>query len=342
MKVSFCQEQDRGFWDAYVDSAQDASQYHSWARGQSIEDTFGHQCYRLAAVDDGEIQGVLPLVMMRSRVFGSFLVSMPFASHGGIVARTSNARDALLAAAIELARDLRANRVELRQGASCDVPWPCTTAKVRMEVALPATAKDLWDRLSSRMRNKIRSARKNGLRAEWGGAESLGVFYPIFAENMRNHGTPVYPRRWFENFFLYGSGETWVLSVWDGGSPVGAGVVTAHRGTVEWPWCATLLDSRCKYSNAFLYWSLLAWAAENNYCRVDLGRCTPGGGTHKFKRLWGCEEMPLHWYHWLSKGACLPELRPESPRYRWATQLWRRLPLAVANRLGPRIVRSIP
>lgn len=342
MKVSICQEQDRRSWDAYADSKPEASQYHQWARGLAIEDTFGHQLYRLAALDDGKIQGILPLVMMRSRVFGSFLVSMPFASHGGVVATTPDARDALLSSAIALARELRANHIELRQGAPCDLPWPSTTAKVRMEVALPSTAKELWDRLSSRMRNKIRRARKSGLHAEWGGAESLDVFYPIFAENMRNHGTPVYPRRWFENFFLYGSNQTSILSVWDGERPVGAGVVTAHRGTVEWPWCATLRDSPCKYANAFLYWSLLAWATQNKFQRVDLGRCTPGGGTHKFKRLWGCEETPLHWYHWLSKGTRLPELRPDSSRYHWATQLWRRLPLAVANRMGPHIVRSIP
>jgi serine/alanine adding enzyme len=342
MKVSIFQDRERHSWDAYVDSTQDVSQYHKWARGQAIEDTFGHKSYRLAATDNGEVQGILPLVMVRSRVFGSSLVSMPFSSYGGVVASTPNAREALVSSAISLARELHASRIELRQGAPCDLPWRCTTAKVGMECALPSTVEDLWNRLSSRMRNKIRSARKFGLHAEWGGAESLEVFYPIFAENMRNHGTPVYPRRWFENFFLYGSSQCWILSVWDGGDPVGAGIVTAHRKTVEWPWCANVLNPRCKYSGTFLYWSLLAWAAQNQFHRVDLGRCTPGGGTHKFKQLWGCEEKSLHWYHWLSAGARLPELRPETRRYRWATRIWRRLPLSVTNRLGPRIVRSIP
>jgi serine/alanine adding enzyme len=342
MKVSICQDCERHSWDAYVDSVQDASQYHKWARGQAIEDTFGHKAYRLAAMENGEIQGILPLVMVRSRVFGSSLVSMPFASYGGIVASTPDAREALVSSAVELARKFRAQRIELRQGAPCDLPWACPTTKVRMEVALPPTVDGLWNRMSSKLRKRIRSARKNGLHVERGGAESLDVFYPIFAENMRNHGTPVYPRRWFENFFLYGPKQTGILSVWDGARPVGAGIVTAHRGTVEWPWCATLRDSRCKFSAVFLYWSLLSWATDNRYLRVDLGRCTPGSGSHGFKRHWGCEEKTLHWYYWLARGAQLPEIRPESRRYRWATQIWRRLPLSVANRLGPRIVRSIP
>ncbi len=340
MRISFWQE--RCSWDAYVDSAPEVSQYHKWAWGQAIEDTFGHQSYRLAATDDGRIRGVLPLVMMRSRLFGSFLVSMPFFSYGGVVASTPDARRGLVACATALARDLRANYIEFRQGAPCDLPWACATAKVRMEVALPPTAEHLWTRLSSGLRNKIRFARKYGLRAEWGGAEALDVFYPIFAENMRNHGTPVYPRRWFENFFLYAPNRASILSVWDGERPVGAGIVTSHKGTVEWPWCATVRALGCKYSGTFLHWSLLAWAAKNRFHRVDLGRCTPGSGTYEFKRIWGCEETPLHWYYWLSSGSRLPELRPDSPRYHWATQIWRRLPLALANRLGPRIVRSIP
>lgn len=270
MKVIVCQDQERLAWDSYVEFSVEASQYHRWAYGQAIEETFGHRAYRLAAADNGEIRGILPLVRMRSHVFGDALISMPFASHGGIVADTPDAREALVSAVIALALELRADRIELRQGAPCDLPWVCTTAKVGMEVPLPGSAEELWNRLSSGTRNKIRSARKGGLRAEWGGVELLGIFYPIFAENMRNHGTPVYPRRWFEKFFLHGSGQTRILSVCAGGVPLGAGIATVHRRTLEWPWSAA--SKRTGYRNAgvFLYWSLLAWAIDHRFDCVDL------------------------------------------------------------------------
>ncbi len=342
MKVIVCQDQERLAWDSYVEFSVEASQYHRWAYGQAIEETFGHRAYRLAAADNGEIRGILPLVRMRSHVFGDALISMPFASHGGIVADTPDAREALVSAVIALALELRADRIELRQGAPCDLPWICTTAKVGMEVPLPGSAEELWNRLSSGTRNKIRSARKGGLRAEWGSVELLGIFYPIFAENMRNHGTPVYPRRWFEKLFLHGSGQTRILSVCAGGVPLGAGIATAYRRTLEWPWSAASKRTGHRNAGVFLYWSLLAWAIDHRFDCVDLGRCTRGGGTYEFKRQWGCSEKPLHWYHWLSNGTKLPELRPENPRFHWATQVWRHLPLAVANRLGPHVVRSIP
>jgi len=111
---------------------------------------------------------------------------------------------------------------------------------------------------------------------------------------------------------------------------------------LELPWAASLPDSREKFSPLLLYWSLLEYALEQGYRVVDLGRCTPGSGSHRFKLHWPCEERPLHWYYWLAPGVPVPELRPDNSRFRLATAVWKRLPLFVANSLGPRVVRSLP
>ena len=133
-----------------------------------------------------------------------------------------------------------------------------------------------------------------------------------------------------------------MLTLWDGGDPVAGTVITTFRDAVELPWIASLPEERKHYSTVLLYWTALEWAVENGFRSVDLGRCTPGGGTYQFKRQWECEERPLRWYYWLAPGVPLPNLRPDNPRYRLAIRVWQKLPLGVANWLGPRIVRSIP
>jgi FemAB-related protein (PEP-CTERM system-associated) len=341
MKVEVCK--DSTVWDAYVEASPNAGNYHRWVWKQVIETTYGHQAYYLMASENGALLGILPLFLIRSRLFGHSLVSMPFFSYGGVLANSAEARHHLLAEAVELGRNLGVRHIELRQGSDSlgETGWYDTTAKVTMLVSLPASVEEHWTRISARLRKRIRYASKHGLTSQWGGGEAVDLFYPIFASNMRNLGTPVYPRNWFENMCQYAP-EIRILSVWDEGRPVAAAFVTPFRGVLELPWAASLPESRERFSPLLLYWNLLEWAIENGYRCVDLGRCTPGSGNHQFKRHWICEEKPLHWYHWLASGERLPEMHAENPRYRLAVRVWQHLPLGVANWLGPRVVRSIP
>jgi FemAB-related protein (PEP-CTERM system-associated) len=334
--------EDPVLWDSFVESMPEASNYHRWIWRRVIQETYGHRSYYLAAMSSGNILGVLPLVFVKSRLFSNSLVSMPFFSYGGVLASSDAAREVLLTKAAELGRDLRARCIELRQDVGGAPNWQDVSAKVTMEVRIPAAAGDMWDRLNPKIRKRIRYARKNGLAVRWGGGEAVNEFYEVFATNMRNLGTPVYPRAWFANMAKYLPGEVRFLLVSDEGRPAAAGLVCLFRDSLELPWAASLPDTREKFSPLLLYWTLLEWAAENGFRRVDLGRCTPGSGNHQFKHHWGCVEKPLHWSYWLPAGATVPVRHAESGRLRWAIKMWRRLPLAVANAVGPRIVRGIP
>ena len=342
IKVEICKEPQR--WDDFVHSQPHASNYHRWVWRSAIEDTFGHVPYYVAATEDNVIQGVLPLFFIKSWLFGRSLVSVPFFSYGGVLARTEAARLSLAAKTVEIASELGVRHVELRHndehaGMS---GWHASAAKVTMEVPLPATADELWKRLSTGLRNKVRNGRKNDFRISWGGLDDVAHFYSVFAVNMRNLGTPVYPREWFENLCRCSAGQAHILTLWDGDNAVASAFLNAHNRTLELPWSASLPESRKKYSQVFLYWTFLEWAVEHGFDRVDLGRCTPGGGTYEFKRHWGCTERMLHWYHWLPAGAPIPELKPDNGRFRLAVKLWKQLPMPIANGLGPHIVRSIP
>lgn len=334
--------EDPVVWDSFVESMPEASNYHRWTWRQAIEDTFGHKAYYLAAGDGSAVKGVLPLFWIKSRVFGQSLVSVPFFSYGGVLATSAEARDSLLNAAAELAAKLGARRVELRQGSVSDYGWCGVSGKVMMEVDLPSATGELWNRLSSRLRNKIRNAEKHGFRSQWGGIENVEHFYPVFAGNMRNLGTPVYPRSWFENLCRCAPASTRIITLWEGTKPIAAAFLSSFRETMEAPWICSLPEARKSYSSVLLYWSFLQWAIGRGSRKFDLGRCTPGGGTYEFKRLWGCNERPLHWYYWLAPGAPVPQLQKENPKFQVAIRLWKHLPLFVANQLGPRIVRSLP
>lgn len=329
-------------WDAFVDGSADAWNYHRWIWKEIIEDTYGHKSLYLAASENGAIQGILPLFFISSRIFGRFLVSIPFFSYCGILATTVQARNALLSSAVQHAKSLDARYIELRQATDCHTGWQHITCKVRMQRILPPNPDDLMNDLHAHLRYRIRRAAKQGFHSEWGGIEALKIFYPIFAANMRNLGTPVYPKQWFLNICRRVPKQIRILTTWDGAEPVAAAFLIAFRDTLELPWNASLPEARGRFGGVWLHWSMLEGAARNGYRCMDFGRSTPGSGSYRFKKPFANREIPLHWHQWTAVGSEAPDLQHESPRYRLAIRLWQHLPLPVANQLGPLIVRSIP
>ena len=339
MNVSICESGEP--WDRFVESMPQASNYHRWVWRRVIEDTFGHRSYYLTA-GNGTIDGVLPLVFIDSWLFGKFLVSIPFFSYGGVLPASDRSRAALLSAAVQMASELNARHIELRQVNECRTNFLDTTQKVTMDVTLPATVEELWKRFSPQLRNKIRAGHRSGLRAQWGGSEALEDFYRVFAINMRNLGTPVYPLQWFRNICRHESDAVRILTVWLEHRPVAAAFLIRSHYVMELPWSASTPEARKIHSTRVMYCALLERAIEEGCHSVDLGRCTKGSGTYQFKLQWGSRERPLHWYYWLAPGIPLPEIRHDNPRFALATRLWKHMPLSIANRLGPQIVRSLP
>lgn len=329
-------------WDDYVAAAPSACVYHD-ARWRSVfEEVFRHRCHYLAALDGDRVTGILPLVEMRSILFGRFLVSLPFVTYGGIAAGDGQAHRALAEAAIRLGQRRRASWIELRQRERAQLDWPCRQHKVALVVPLSAGAAELWARLSSRLRGKVRKAQRSGANFQAGDARNIPDFYRVFARNMRDLGTPVYPRRFFESVGRHFPQQTRVFIVRRAGLAVAAAFGLDDGRRLQLPWICSDYRHAGDYMNEFLYWSVLEWAAGRGYLYADLGRSTAGGGNHRFKMQWNPEQIPLAWHHWTPSGNGMPQLNPENPRYRLAIRLWQRLPLVVANFLGPRVVRFLP
>jgi FemAB-related protein (PEP-CTERM system-associated) len=329
-------------WTAYVAHHPDATLYHQWPWGSVFRLTFGHETDRIVAREDGRIVGVLPVVTLKSWLFGRFLVSLPFVNYGGVLAASDAARRALLDEASRLAAARGLRHVELRHRSPQFPDLPARRHKVAMTLALPADAAALWEQFDRKVRNQIRKAEKSGLTVETGGAGLVGDFYRVFARNMRDLGTPVYPRRLFDEVLSAFPEAARVFLVRLGRRPVAGAMALEHRGTLEVPWASSLREHASRCPNHLLYWAAIRHAIARGCTTFDFGRSTPDGGTYRFKHQWGARPQPLAWEYLLREDRALPDQGPTNPRFSLAIAAWKRLPMAVANAIGPAIVRGIP
>jgi FemAB-related protein (PEP-CTERM system-associated) len=332
---------DGAAWDGYVDRAPGASGYHLWRWRELFSGVFGHTPIYLAASRGGAIVGVLPLVRFDSRIFGRALVSLPFLNYGGVVADDREAAEALVGAAGALRTRLHARHVELRHRARQFEALAPRHHKVTMLLPLPGSPDALWSALDRKVRNQVRKAEKHALTVSVGGVAEVGAFYGVFAENMRDLGTPVYGRHVFAAIATLFPERTRLFVVRHEGRPVAASFTWRWRDTVEVPWASSLRAASAMAPNMLLYWAMLKDAVESGAAVFDFGRSTPDEGTFHFKKQWGAAADPLCWEYDLGGGA-LPDHGPRNPKFQLAIAAWRKLPLAVANRLGPLVASHLP
>lgn len=331
--------EDVAAWQAAVDRIEHATFCHHTGWREVMTDALGHEClYRVARGSDGAVRGVLPLVRMRSRILGQHLVSMPFLNYGGPVGSPA-ARRLLAAWALAEAARLRADSLELRLRAAGE-PLPGYAPgrpKVTVLLDLPPAAESLWNAFPSKLRSQIRRPLREGMQLVIGPGE-LGAFHDVFSRNMRDLGTPVLARGFFERLLRVFPDEVVFAAVHHRGVPVAAGCGFLWRGEFELTWASSLREANRLAPNMLLYWGLMEWAIGRGARLFNFGRCTPGGGTHRFKLQWGGRDLELPWATGAGRGTPGGDGRTA----RLATRAWRRLPLPVANRLGPFLSRRIP
>lgn len=333
-------------WDAFVDQHPSATGYHTWAWREAFARAFGHKSVYLAATvssaaGGSAIVGVLPLVVLDTTLFGRFAVSLPFVNYGGVVASDPNVGRALAAEAARLAAARKWKHVEVRHLDQQIADWTPKRHKVAMTLALPESEPTLeW--IDRKVRNLVRKAQKHDFTSLTGGAELLGDFYAVFSRTMRDLGTPVYARRFFDEVFRACPGRARVFVIRRGATPVAASITIGWRTAVEVPWAASLKEFRAESPNMLLYWDMLRTSQADGYRIFDFGRSTPDEGTFHFKRQWRAEPHPMCWEYWLPAGQALPDQSPDNPKFKAAVALWQKLPLGVTTLLGPHIVRGIP
>jgi FemAB-related protein (PEP-CTERM system-associated) len=331
-------------WDGFVRASPEATFFHlaPWAR--VIREAFGHSTHYAFAEQDGAIVGVLPLARMRTRLFGDLLASTPFCVYGGAVASTPEAAAALEAHALTLQQRLGAPCLEFRRREAPDAGWQPRAPlyfTFRKQIAITGDdTRDLERNIPRKQRAEVRKALKRGLTTVTDG--DVDRLHRIYAESVRNLGSPVFPRRYFRLLAEAFPGEADVTTVLHEARPVAAVLSFHFRDEVLPYYGGGLREARSLAANDLMYWEVMRRAGVERGARIfDFGRSKLDTGAYDFKRNWGFEPAELHYCYRLAEGAAVPDNNPNNPKYRLLIAAWKRLPLALANLIGPRLVRGL-
>ena len=301
--------------------------------------SFGHETIALAARDgSGRLVGVLPLVRVRTLLFGHYLVSMPFLNDGGPIG-TDEGVAALAAEAIRLANQGNVKLLELRARETLPLQLRISRRKITVLLDLDPEPEKVFAGLPSKLRSQVRRPERAGVEIRFG-KDQIEPFYDVFARHMRDLGTPVLPRRFFQQMSAHHGDQAWFAAAWLGDRPVAGGAGMRFGSEFEITWASSLREFNQIAPNMGLYWAFVERACREGVTVFNFGRCSPDSGTHRFKRQWGGRDVPLHWYQY--GPAALTPSPDQGGLIGLGPRLWRHLPLPLATALGPGIVRGIP
>lgn len=329
-------------WQQFVESIEQSTIYHDARWMPVIEKTFRHKFYAITCTNsNNKLIGVLPLVHLNSRVFGSFTLSIPYVNYGGPLALSPKAEQALMSHAAKLSKDLGCSHMEIRETRPRN-GWQSVQRKVSMILPLPACDEILDANLGTKLRAQVNKARHHGLSVSFGGVELLDAYYQVFSLNMRDLGTPVYSKTVFKEILLTFPDNAFLAIAELNGTPLAVGFLLGYRDKLEIPWASSVRKKNYLGANMLMYREILKEAIERNYQYFDFGRSTKGAATHRFKKQWGAKEHDLHWHYWTRDGQGIPELNPDNPKFKLAIKLWQKLPVAITRIIGPGLARNLP
>lgn len=326
-------------WDAFVMACPEATFFHRAGWAEVLRRAFGHETHFLFAEAEGRIQGVLPLGHIHSRLFGNVLISTPFCVQGGAVGDEA-ARVALENAAVDLARSKGVDSLELRHAQPRHPSWP---AKRDLYVTFRKTIDPDPEVNLKAIPRKQRAMVRKGIEAGLGSEIDEGVdrLFAAYSESVRNLGTPVFSRRYFETLKAVFGPDCEILTVTHQGQTVASVMSFYFRDEVLPYYGGGMGLARDLKGNDFMYWDLMRRACERGVRVFDYGRSKIGTGSYSFKKNWGFTPEPLHYEFQLVKATRLPDVNPLNPKYRLFIEAWKRLPLPVSRWLGPFLARSL-
>lgn len=371
ISTGFLSDTDTAPWDNFVDTHAQGCLYQLQRWRRVIQASYRHAGYFIIArtqssesTGHGRVAGILPLFQIKHWLFGNSLISIPYFDNGGVLADTPATEAALIQKSLELAKNLGATHIELRNhqpllnhdecvlaldgqqlghGYPSETGWNLSlhTDKVRMVLPLPGTPESLLQSFKAKLRSQIRRPEKEGLTIKQGRHELLADFYRIFATNMRDLGSPVHSKTLFTEVLNSFPDSAWLFIAYGAGVPMAGALVIGHKQILYNPWASSNRKFSYCSPNMLLYWSIIKYGYQHGYTHFDMGRCSPESSAYKFKAQWGAQPIPIHWYS-LGKPVKKPVGRqPQKHQMGTAIACWKRLPVTVATLLGPPIRKYI-
>ncbi|MDD5297575.1 MAG: FemAB family PEP-CTERM system-associated protein [Rhodocyclaceae bacterium] len=340
LEVKLLTPADRARWDRFVLDCPAATFFHRAGWEELVGGVLGHRTWFLYAERDGEICGVLPLAQVKSLLFGNSMTSLPFCVYGGVASMDVEASEALEAEAERLAREMDVAYLEYRNVSPHHADWPTQDIYATFRMDLAADEAGRMKAIPSNRRNKVRRGIKAGL--SWEIDQDVERLFPLYADNVHRHGTPPFSRRYLERIKEVFGDDCDILIVIDAeGVPVSGMMSFFFRGETMPYYAGENLRARDTAANDYKYWALMARAAERGCTVFDCGRSKQGTGAYVFKNSWGFTAVPLHYEYRLYKRDSVPQNNPSNPKYKLFIEAWQRMPIGLANWLGPYIVRNL-
>ena len=328
-----------GGWDEYVAGSAKATFFHQLGWKRVVERTYGLKPAYLTAAEGSEIVGVLPLFLMESRVLGNRLISLPYAPYGGILANDSGVEQRIFGELKALAGGLGARRIELRNLDLQDLEGSVDRSYFTLVLDLARDEASLWAGLRKSMRRYVKKSMENKLEVIPSSGDARD-FYTLYSRHMRDLGSPVHGYGFFRNILGEFPSHARIATVAVDDEPAASIFLMKFRDTMIYGWGAASDGHLPLFPNYRLFWETITSCAGSGVRRFDFGRSTPDEGTYAFKAGWGAEPRQLYYQHYPA-GSGHGEIRKTSLKRRVFTGIWKRVPLPLANALGPSLRRKI-
>jgi FemAB-related protein (PEP-CTERM system-associated) len=329
--------------EAWIRAHKNGLPFHLPKWLNAVEAGTGQAAHCLIAESAGEIAAILPFHLIHSPLFGRALVSSGFAVGGGILSNSATATGKLAAAICNLAERWSCPTVELRGGSLPGGDWiEKRNAHANFLKSLQADDESELLAIPRKQRAEVRKGLENGLTVETGrGQRDLDWHYAIYAESVRNLGTPVFPKSLMASVIEAFADEADISTVLHDGRPVASVLSLYHNSTVMPYWGGGVWDARRLRANDVMYYALMNHARRRGCTHFDFGRSKTNSGAYHFKKNWGFEPEPMAYAVHTADGQEPRDVNPNSPKYKAQIAVWQKLPLPVANRLGPWIAKGL-
>ena len=341
MQIKPASNEDKEKWDAFVRNHPEGSPFHLFAWHDAVVKSFGHRSYYYLAVENDTIVGILPLFQLKSFLFGNIISSVPFAAYGGILANSDETFQLLLEKAKGITRECNGDYLELKffNSKKCGLHEP--GLHYTFIKKLSSDHDENMKSIPRKQRAMVRKGIKSDLTALVGD-QYLDDFYRVFARNVHQLGTPVYPKKWFKTLLDVFGSDAEIMVIKHDDTTISGVLSLYYKDTILPYYAGSLIEYRDYAPNDFQYWELMRRAVERGCTYFDFGRSKKDSGHFSFKKHWGFEPQALHYQFYLHKLSSLPEVNPRNPKYRRKIEAWKRLPHGITKILGPQIVKFIP
>jgi FemAB-related protein (PEP-CTERM system-associated) len=326
-------------WDAFVSGCPHATFFHRAGWQQVIERAFGHRTHFLYAEMDGRIVGVLPLAHINSFLFGNSLSSLPFCVYGGIAAESQTAADALNDAAQALAVALKVDYLEYRNRHAQHPDWPAKALYVTFRKEIDPAEEANMQAIPRKQRAMVRKGIKAGLQSTID--PTTERFFAAYSASVHRLGTPVFSRKYFRILKEVFAESCEIMTITKDERTISSVMSFYFRDEVLPYYGGGTLEARDFAGNDFMYWELMRRSCARGVLVFDFGRSKLGTGSFDFKKNWGFTPEPLHYEYQLYGAQSVPDTNPLNPKYRLMIKTWQRMPLALANAIGPFIVKNL-